>query len=170
MTDEQMRALLTECYNEASNSPDPSTQIGAMIVDSETRNPWRGTLSHNRPVYGWEMEASDWDRPRKYQLLEHAERGAIYKAARQGLPLAFTTMVASWAACSDCARAIVECGITRLIRHYPGEDEATKRWLDSIAIGDQIMENGGVEIVNIYGSIPGAPKILRNGELYDPTN
>lgn len=169
MTDELMKRLLAECYKEAACSPDPSTQIGAMIVSGETE-PWLGTLSHNRPVYGWEMRDEDWERPRKYDLMVHGEQAAILKATRQGIPLMFTTMIASWAACATCARCIVESGINRLVRHYPPLDEATERWLSSVTMGDQILKNGGVEIVDVIGTIPGASKILRNGELYDPTN
>jgi hypothetical protein len=77
-------------------------------------------------------------------------------------------MVATWAACCDCARAIVECGLSRLIRHYPILDEATERWLESITVGDQILKAGGVEIIDIIGRIPGAPGVLRDGSGFFP--
>lgn len=168
MNEEFMRVLIRECYGEAALSPDPSTQIGAIIL-SRSNYPWYGTISHNRPVCGWEMTEADWEtKSRKYLVVEHAERNAIYKAARAGLPLAFSTMVASWAACADCARAIVEVGITTLIRHVPPSDDASDRWMSSVEIGDKILVAGGVEIINVEGLISGAPGILRGGDLFEP--
>lgn len=168
MNEEYMKAIIRECYNEAALSPDPSTQIGAMIL-SRSNYPWYGTISHNRPVCGWNMTDDDWEtKSRKYLVVEHAERNAIYKAARSGLPLAFSTMVASWAACADCARAIVEVGISKLVRHVPPSDDAANRWLASVQLGDEILRCGGVEVVNVEGFIPGAASILRGGELFDP--
>lgn len=161
------KELLADAYKLAAYSPDTSTQIGAFLVAYDGEREWL-TRSYNRPTKGWEMSESDWERPTKYALMEHAERGAIYNAALHGISTAAATMVASWAACADCARAIVQSGIKTLVRHYPPKDEATERWLESVSIGDRILTAGGVQTINIHGPIPGAPPILRNGKLFDP--
>ncbi len=159
--------ILADCYKEAVKSPDRSTQLGCVVVHKSGVVSW-STLSFNGFVQGWNPTEADYERPRKYSLGEHAERRAIYKAAKLGIPLEGASLYCTWAACVDCARAIVESGITRLVRHYPPLDDATERWLESVTLGDQIMKAGGVEIVDILGPIPNTPSILRGGELFDP--
>lgn len=161
------RIILGHCYRYAGQSPDKSTQLAAMVV-SKNETIQYATLSYNSPVKGWDVQPEDHERPRKYLIGEHAERRAIYTAARLGILTEGATLYCTWAACVDCARAIVESGITRLVRHYPPLDDATERWLESVTLGDQIMKAGGVEIVDILGPIPNAPSILRGGELFDP--
>lgn len=162
------RVILGQCYREATKSPDPSTQIGACIVSNDYI--LAKTMSHNGPTEGWSMAEHEWtDKSLKYQLVEHAERRAIYKACRNGLTLQGRTMYSTWAACADCARAIVESGITRLVRHYPPVDDATERWLQSVQIGDSIMKANGVEIIDVHGPIPEGFKILRGGGWFDPS-
>lgn len=162
------RVILGQCYREATESPDRSTQIGAVIVGVHGTVKY-STLSYNGFVRGWEPTEEDYERPRKYLVTEHAERRAIYQAAKGGIKLAGCSLYSTWAACADCARAIVESGITRLVRHMPPEDEATERWLESVFLGDQILHAGGVDIVEIHGPIPEAFKILRGGEVFDPS-
>lgn len=161
------RDILKRCYAKASRSPDTSTQIGAVIVNKKGFVEF-STFSFNGFCWGWEPTEEDYDRPRKYQIIEHAERRAIYKAANVGIALQGCTLYSTWAACCDCARAIVETGISRLVRHHPPNDDAMNRWLESVALGDELMKAGGVDIINIHGPIPGATPILRSGEIYDP--
>lgn len=160
--------LLAECYKAATLSPDTSTQIGTLLESASGVVQW-GTLACNDWPPGWFAYPEHLERPLKYQLIEHAERGAIFKAAKYGIPLKGGTMYATWAACADCARAITSSGLARLVRHYPPLDEATERWLESITIGDQIMKAAGVEIIDVIGKIDGPP-ILRGGVLFDPAN
>lgn len=162
------RVILGQLYREAGNSPDTSTQL-ASVVMSPKGIVWWSTMSYNGFVDGWEPRAEDYERPRKYLVTEHAERRAIYKAAKTGKPTDGATLYCTWAACVDCARAIVEAGFKRLVRHYPPLDEATERWLESVSMGDQIMKQGGVELVDILGPIPEAFSILRGGEVFDPS-
>lgn len=162
------RIILGQCYREATESPDRSTQIGAVIVGVHGTVKY-STLSYNGFVRGWEPTEDDYARPRKYLVTEHAERRAIYQAAKYGIKLEGCTLYSTWAACADCARAIVECGIVRLVRHMPPVDEATERWLESVRLGDEIMRAGGVEIVEIHGPIPEAFTILRGGVEFDPS-
>lgn len=162
------RTILAQCYRKATYSPDTSTQIGAVIVNPGGFVQF-STLSFNGFVWGWKPTDADHERPRKYSVTEHAERRAIYKAANVGIALQGCTLYSTWAACADCARAIVETGIAKLVRHYPPHDETVDRWLDSVSIGDEIMKAGGVEIVDIHGSIPEGFSILRGGEIFDPS-
>lgn len=167
LRDARHQAWLLEAYKEAAKSSDPSTQIGTGII-SRQGTLWPGTLAHNDPVRGWKMQPEHWERPMKYSLMNHAERSAIFKAAAAGLATGFCTMVATWAACDQCAIAIVESGIKTLVRHAPPLDDASDRWMEQVDLGDRILKAGGVEIISVTGPILGAPKILRSGALYDP--
>lgn len=57
--------------------------------------------------------------PDKYFWTEHAERNAIYLAARSGTPLYGCTLYVPWFPCTDCARAILQVGIARLVAIRP---------------------------------------------------
>lgn len=166
-SEEIHRTILGQCYREASESPDTSTQIGAVVVGRFGVVKF-STLSHNGFIHGWDPTVEDLERPRKYQVIEHAERRAIYRAAKGGIQLEGCTLYSTWAACADCARAIVESGFVRLVRHHPPHDDAVDRWMESVALGDEMMKSGGVEIVDIYGPITEGFKILRGGEVFDP--
>jgi dCMP deaminase len=47
--------------------------------------------------------------------MEHAERNAIYNAARCGTPLEGCTLYVEIMPCMDCARAIVQAGIGQVV-------------------------------------------------------
>ena len=68
----------------AKKSKDPSMQVGVVIVgpDHEVRS--TGFNGFARGVN--ENYSSRWGRPAKYKWVEHAERNAIYNAARMGTP------------------------------------------------------------------------------------
>lgn len=164
MTDERMRKLLAQAYKQASYSCDPSTQNGVLLVDRLGKEII--SIGVNAPTPGLAMSQADWDRPNKYALVEHAERMAIYGAAAMGRRTWQTTMVAVWASCADCARAIVLAGVKCVVRHQrPG-----LHWSESIDIGDRILREAGVEVIDIQGPIPDACTVLFNGEKFDPTS
>src|SRR3989338_788827 len=77
------RALLEIAYKEAEKSPDPSTQNGALLINDN------GTIlamGHNRFPHGVEGTPKRWKKPLKYELIQHAERSAIFDASRKGIP------------------------------------------------------------------------------------
>ena len=105
--------MMLLAYKVASeNSKDKSTQNSAVIVTP-------GQLVAG--VNGLNSRIADkperHERPAKYMYYEHAERNAIYGCAAQGIATQGLTMIAPWAACADCARAIIAAGITHLITH-----------------------------------------------------
>lgn len=129
-------------WRAAEASPDPDTKNGAILV-----SPLGDVVlaACNRFPRGVEETAARWERPAKYQFVEHAERNAIYQAAHNGLKTAGLTMVCPWAACAECARAIIQAGIVRLVR----EPLPVSSWSESIALGDQLFSEAGVEVVTL---------------------
>ena len=55
------------------------------------------------------------ERPEKYLWMEHAERNAIYNAARHGTQMQGCTLYVELLPCMDCARAIVQAGIREVV-------------------------------------------------------
>ncbi len=158
--------LLRICYGHATFSPDQSSQIAAILV-SEVGSPIWCTLSVNEFPTGVGYSDERWERPGKYSWIEHGERNAIYAAARAGIQTEGLTMVAAWAACADCARAIIQSGISKLVTHIP-EGADHDRWVASIAVAMTMLSEAGVEVVNVTGQLGDCPLVLRDGKLFQP--
>lgn len=156
---------MVKAYEAAVDSPDPSTQNGAVIVSVDEL--WDVTACNQFPR-GVGYSDERWERPAKYAFIEHAERNAIFEATYEGVSLNGATLIAAWAACADCARAIVQAGISTLVRHNNPSHPDHDAWQESIAIGDTIMREGGVQIIEIEKVSAPHIQILRNGELFSP--
>ena len=99
-------------------SKDQHTKIGAVIVGTEGEIISTGYNSLPRGMNDFVGER--YDRPEKYNWMEHAERNAIYNAARVGVSTIGATMYMTCGlSCVDCARAIVQSGI-KVIHIIPG--------------------------------------------------
>jgi hypothetical protein len=60
---------------------------------------------------------------------------------------------------------MVEAGLVRLVRLKDKSEHG--QWKDSVATGDSMFEEVGLEVIEIDGGFNGYP-ILRNGELWRP--
>lgn len=150
-------------YFAASKSNDLSTQNGAVLFNPDTGTAFCTGINHIAKESCHKQDR--FERPLKYQWTEHAERHAILKAARYGQSTRGKHLYCCWAACADCARAIAEAGITKLIRHSHPHHADRSDWLDSIKVGDEIMRERGVEIVTVDFKV--GYKILFNGKMVD---
>tara|TARA_R110000782_G_scaffold187656_2_gene277794 strand:- start:234 stop:686 length:453 start_codon:yes stop_codon:yes gene_type:complete len=126
----------------ASFSKDPSTKIGALLVRDEMiiGRGW------NRLAKGFEDTDLNWSRPRKYDIVVHAEQSSIYDAAFRGNSTEGSEMYSNYAACTNCAKAIVSSGISVLYRNEPMDNP---RWMEEVEKGDKILAQGGVSIVTM---------------------
>lgn len=104
---------LAVCRSVALRSKDPNTQIGCIIVGPSHEIRSTGYNSFPRGINDKAPERLE--RPEKYLWIEHAERNAIYNAARAGTPLQGCTIYVEVTPCMDCARAIVQAGIERVV-------------------------------------------------------
>ena len=80
----------------------------------------------------------------RFVWMEHAERRAIFAAARRGVATAGARITSTFFPCIDCARAIVEAGVVRLDTPAPAFDDPV--WGSSFERSQVILEEGGVEI------------------------
>lgn len=133
------------CLKIAERSKDRSSKVASMIVgpDKEIRS-----TGYNGMPRGVNDEIeSRHERPKKYFYFEHSERNAVFNAARIGVSCKGCTMyVASippLPICADCARAIIQAGITEVI---VGALEAPERWRESVEAGREMLEEAGVKV------------------------
>jgi dCMP deaminase len=124
----------------ALRSKDPATRVGAVIVEPVT-HAVKATGYNGMPA-GMIETPELWERPTKYKFICHAEANAIHFAARNGAPVSGCTLyVTGLFPCSNCAKAIVQSGIKRVV--VP-RDHLNERWLEEIAIAKRILIETGV--------------------------
>lgn len=160
-----LNLMMHLAYVKAQESRDPSSQNGAVLLDKH------GSvlaMDCNQFPDGVEESAERWERPLKYSFIEHAERNTIFQAVRRGHSLEDTALVCPWAACADCARAIVQAGVIQLVRAIPSEANL-ERWRASCEAGDAIMLESGVDIYEIPFTWPEPFTIVRDGLPFWPT-
>jgi dCMP deaminase len=134
----------------ASWSRDPSTKVGAVIVDR--MNNVRSVGYNGFPRNVDDNRADRWnDRPTKYKFAEHAERNAIFAAARHGTPIEGCKMYLGWYPCADCARAIIQVGIKQVVidgRKYDPESSSARdeRWAEDFRIAKEMFDEAEVNV------------------------
>tara|TARA_Y100001938_G_C8089056_1_gene433927 strand:- start:1522 stop:2076 length:555 start_codon:yes stop_codon:yes gene_type:complete len=164
--DAMCRVYIRHAYQYAqSYSEDPSTQLGAILVQ-----PSKGIIGWG--VNGLPPRISNkeerWERPQKYDYVEHAERNVIYKCAERGICSTGLIMYCPWFACTDCARAIIQSGISAVVGHKEIYKHANERWNESTKIGIQMLNEAGVRTKLWSGEVGNDISIRVNGEQFHP--
>jgi dCMP deaminase len=172
-------AQLINCYKLAINSRDLSSQNGAMLFDREGNLLGEGYNDFPKGVEWTEDRATT--RPIKYEYTEHAERNAIFDAAlflagndECGYPgFRDCQMVCPWAACADCARAIIQIGVKDLYVHKKRMDLTSQgahatEWNDKVNRALGMMREAGVNIHYADIWLEGAPLIRADTKLWSP--
>lgn len=131
----------------ALRSKDRDTKLGCVIVgkDKEVRS-----MGYNGFVRGANDEvACRYERPEKYHWFEHAERNAIYNAARCGTPLDGCTAYIGLCPCIECTRALIQVGIKEIVvDRIADELRATKdtKWTESHQRSLLLLNEVGVKL------------------------
>lgn len=124
----------------ATWSKDPSSQVGAVIVDDRKRIV---SVGFNGLPIGVEDSADRLNkRELKYELVVHAEANAIFTAQRS--VAGCTIYVYPYLPCSRCAGAIIQAGIKRVIVE---DRPIPERWLENFTLAKTILEEAGVEVL-----------------------
>lgn len=134
----------------SSWSKDRSRKCGAVIVDGRQNQLSSGWNGFPRGIRD-DVEARH-ERPAKYTWTEHAERNAIYNAAAAGTRLLGATMYVTWFPCSDCARAIIQSGIKRLV--CIKFDVADPKWGADFLVAKEMLEEAEIFVQFIEGEPP----------------
>jgi dCMP deaminase len=126
-------------------SKDEKTQIGAVIVGEDNEIVSTGYNSFPRGIRDDISERQE--RPEKYFWFEHAERNAIYNAARIGVSTKGTTMYLTCGIpCADCCRGIINAGITTIVCEVGEAGAKGPKWEESGKRSLQMFNEAGVKI------------------------
>ena len=122
----------------SSWSKDPSTQCGAIIVDSD-RHPI--SVGYNGlPAFMYDDPEILNDREQKYKYVIHAERNAIDNSPST---VNGCTLYVTHPCCTDCAEYIVKSGIKRVVLNS-GSERFMKQWKCEDAI--ELLKSKDVEV------------------------
>ncbi len=126
-------------------SKDKNTKTGAVIVDDKENTEL--TMGYNGFPRGADDDSDQrrYEKPDKYFWTEHAERNAIYKAARLGININGSRMYCTYFPCADCSRAIIQTGIKKLYTEKP--DFNHHKWGDSWVEALIMLRECGVEVI-----------------------
>lgn len=124
----------------ALRSKDPHTQVGACIVDANKRVV---SVGYNGFPKGCSDDVFPWEREgdvlhSKYAFVVHAELNAILNAPR---PVSGCTLYVSLFPCNECAKAIIQSGIRRIV--YESDKYADT---DTTKASKEMLAAAGVEL------------------------
>ena len=124
----------------ATWSKDPSSKVGAVIVDANRRIISTG---YNGLAIGVEDSIERLtNRDIKYKIILHAEENAIMFAKRDlsGCSLYVTTLPP----CAHCASLIIQSGIKTV---YACKSDIPERWKESYDLTTAMFNEAGVKLV-----------------------
>ena len=124
-------------------SKDPSTQVGACIIDEDKKIIGIG---YNGFPQGSSDDEMPWDREgdfleTKYPYVVHAELNAILNSITS---LKNCIIYVTHFPCNECAKAIVQVGIKKVV-YFSDKHKS----LDSTKASRKILENAQVEMVHL---------------------
>ena len=162
---------LTMCYLVGMRSKDGHTHVGSVIVDNDNILVSTGYNSLPRGIEIDEEEKRlSRDGGEKYFWMEHAERNAIYNAARRGIHLKDCKLYVPWMPCTDCARGIIQSGISDVVVHQNGQDfydeHTNGKWIESYNRTKSMFEESGINLKFITCDIV-IPEIYMNGIIHE---
>jgi dCMP deaminase len=133
-------ALLDRAIAAAAASPNRIRKVGAVLVAAGTE-----IAGCNAFPPGIEALPERAVGDNRFIWLEHAERTAIFEAARRGIATEGATLLSTYFPCTDCARALVQSGIKTLVTPRPEYDDPV--WGESFRTSAALLAEGTVEIV-----------------------
>ena len=130
----------------AKLSKDSSTKVGAIVIG---QNKEIRSVGYNGAPRGCAADEDERkERPEKLFWFSHAELNAITNAARVGTPLEGCTLLVTHPPCMDCARAICQAGIKRVIAVRPSDDFRA-RWHEHAVRSARLFEECGVTYTEV---------------------
>ena len=129
-------------------SKDPSTQVGACIVN---RNNIIESIGYNGLPKGCSDDEFSWEKEgetlnTKYPFVVHAELNAILNA--KGKDLSGCKIYVALFPCNECAKAIIQSGITKIV--YESDKYANT---DNVIASKKMLAAAGVELVQLDHSV-----------------
>jgi dCMP deaminase len=117
-------------------SYDPSTKVGAVVVDDRNRIISIGYNGFPRGVK--DLEKRYEDRPTKHLFVAHAERNALDNSP---MSVEGCTMYVPLLPCNECAKSIIQRGIKKVVSYAPVREDSFN-W----EITKQMFKESGVTL------------------------
>lgn len=120
-------------------SKDPSTKVGAVIVNNDRQvlglgyNGFPRGVEDHKPRYE--------DRATKLLFVAHAERNALDNAA----DVRGATLYSTLYPCTECAKGIIQRGIKRVVTTRPFDEGKTQRF--NFGVSEVMFNEAGVEVL-----------------------
>ena len=124
--------------NAASWSKDPSTQVGAIIVDDDKRVI---SVGYNGFPKGVTDDERLDDREEKYKMIVHAERNALLFANKDVKNCNLFTY--PFMPCSVCAGMVIQAGIKRVVT----VKNNNARWQKDFVVSRQMFKEAEVDLI-----------------------
>ncbi|MCF7953413.1 MAG: dCMP deaminase family protein [Spirochaetales bacterium] len=143
----------------AKRSKDPSTQVGACIVNEDKKIVGVGyngfPMGCSDDVFPWEREGAFLDT--KYPFVSHAELNAILNSISRDLKNC--TIYVALFPCNECAKAIIQSGIRRVV--FLRDKYAHT---DVVKASKMMFDQAGVSYVQL---VPKEKSILLNFDIVE---
>lgn len=137
------RRFLELCKHISTWSKDPSTKVGAVIVDDKRRIV---SVGYNGFPRGVDDSTGRYDnRELKYSMVVHGEINAILFANRSLEGCTLYTWPLS--PCSTCAGMVIQSGIKKCV--FPELPNTMQRWGASVLLAKTMFEEAGVTTISI---------------------
>ena len=133
-------------YWARKKSKDPSTQVGAVVVDA-----WNNVAAlcwNGFPKGVLDTPERYADREEKYPRIVHADLNAVIAAGhdcRGGTLYAVGSR--RIAICNECAKAAIQAGIRRVVGHAPGD--TNEKWDVAGRLAVEMFQEAGVTVVHV---------------------
>jgi dCMP deaminase len=137
---DSLDALLERAVAAAAASPNQIRRVGAVLVTAGTEIAACNTFPpgiKNLPERAVGENRFIW--------LEHAERTALFEAAKRGLATDGSMLVSTYFPCTDCARAMVLAGVKTVATPRPEFDDPV--WGESFRTSAAILSEGAVKVI-----------------------
>lgn len=150
----------------ASSSSDPQTHVGAVVVgpDLEIRS-----TGYNGLPRGFDDTVEErLQAPEKYRWMVHAELNSILNAVRVGVSLKGCAMYVTLPPCFECAKAIIQTGISTVIVDEHLADIFRKNINEkqhNLKIAEKMLYEGKVTYVEIPNTKNNPNKVMIGGKL-----
>ena len=123
-------------------SKDPSTKCGCVLVHdrriiSTGYNGLPAGLSDSLDRYQ--------NREFKLATIIHAEKNAIFNAAKNGSLTEGTTAYVTWPPCSQCASALIQAGVSKVV--CPDPKTGPERWVSNFLLANDLLYEAGVKVL-----------------------
>lgn len=127
-------------------SKDPAKKVCALFIAPETYQIL--SAGYNGMPRGIDEKIeSRWERPIKYKYVVHAETNGIYNSSLNGVSLNNSICVVTMFPCSNCAKALIQVGVKKIITNEPNLDH--ERWGEDFKYSLELLNEVHMEMIYI---------------------